>query len=83
MTPPESPGSGVDGFVPLLEHIKELGGVFLIKWDGDRQSKHYTAVVSHPDIESYRTDAHTIELAIAKTILAFADTALGFSDGEL
>ena len=25
----EAPGSGVKGFVPLIEHIKSLGGVFL------------------------------------------------------
>ena len=82
VTIPDSPGSGVDGFAPVLEHIKERGGVFLIKWDGQRQSRHYTAVVLHPEMEAFRIDDHTIELATAKTILAFADAVLDFPNGK-
>jgi len=77
---PESLGSGVDGFVPLLEYIMGLGGVFLIKWDGERQSRCYTAVVLHPKMESYSVDDHTVEVATAKAVLAFADAVLGSSD---
>ena len=77
---PGSPSNCVDGFLPLLEYIKGLGGVFVIKWDGERQTRHYTAVVSHPDMESYRVDDQTIELAIAKAILVFAEAVLDFPD---
>ena len=70
--------NGVDGFVPLIEHIKDLGGVFLIKWDGQRDSQQYTAVVSHPDTEACRADDHTIELAFARVILTFAEAMFDF-----
>ena len=79
---PDAPGSGVDGFVPLIEHIKGLGGVFLIKWGGQRNSRHYTAVVSHPDTDACRADDHTIELATSRVILSFAKAMLDFSGGN-
>ena len=80
---PDSIGHGVDGFVPLIEHIKGVGGVFLIKWDGQRDSRQYTAVVSHPDTDACRADDHTIELATSRAILAFANAMLDFSNGNV
>ena len=80
---PDAPGSGVDGFVPLIEHIKGLGGIFLIKWDGQRDTRQYTAVVSHPDVDACRADDHTIELAISRVILSLVEAILDFSDGTV
>lgn len=80
---PESPCTGVDGFLPLLEHIKNLGGVFVIKLDGERRSRQYTAVVIHPAMETYRVDDHTVELVTARAILAFAASVLSFPDDKL
>ena len=76
---PDSPGNGVDGFLPLIEHIKDLGGVFLIKWDGERDTRHYTAVVSHAGMETCRADDHTIERATASAILSFANAVINSS----
>ena len=79
---PNTFGSGVDEFVPLIEHIKNIGGVFLIKWDGERDSRQYTAVVSHPDTEVSRADDHTVELATARAIISFAKAMFDFTSGS-
>ena len=53
-----------------------------LSWDGQRNSRHYTAVVSHPDTDACRADDHTIELATSRVILSFAKAMLDFSGGN-
>ena len=76
--------SGVDVVFPLLEKMREEGAVVLLKLDGERTSNPYTAAVSGPILaENFtRTDASTLEGAIAHVIVHYARLRWEFPEDD-
>ena len=71
-TPP-LPISGIDVFLPLLERIKQDGGVVLLKWDGERSTNTYTALASKlEDEEFYRFDGPSAEVVLLSVVVSYA-----------
>lgn len=72
-------------FLPLLEKMRSEGAVVLIKWDGERgkgDSGPYTAVVSSKALKEqfYRTDAASMEDALAYIIVNYAREMWNFAE---
>lgn len=70
---PESSSTG-DGMLLILEAMRERGWVGLVKWDGDREHDHYTALFSQPDNVA-RIDAHSLPRAVAEAAKAALEAA--------
>ena len=56
-----------------------VGGIFFVKWDGERTKNLYTAIAMHPKIEQLRFDDKTPELVAYRLLLHLAEDVLGFS----
>jgi len=78
ITVPGPLGTGLDSLTPLLEHFMSVGGIFLVKWDGERSSNRYTTIAIHEKIEQFRLDDQTPELAAARVMLQLAGPVFGF-----
>ncbi len=77
--------SGVDLFWPILERMRQEGAVVLLKLDGGRNDEEngpYTAVVSGRPLKGafFRTDAYSIEEALAYIIVEYARLQWHFSE---
>ena len=72
--------SGVDVVLPLLEQMRQEGAVFLLKWDGERTGCPYTAWVGGANMQedNFRTDASSLEQALAYIIVHYAQLRWGF-----
>lgn len=70
--------TGCDAVLPILEKMKDEGAVIVLKLDGQRSGEidngPYTAVVSAEFLEErfFRTDASSIEDALAHIIVSYA-----------
>jgi hypothetical protein len=75
--------SGVDAVLPLLERIRQDGGIVLLKLDGERTANHYTAVVCGAVLgeNPIRIDCACLEDALATVILDYAKHKWGYSAG--
>jgi hypothetical protein len=71
----------VDAVVPLLERIRADGAVVVFKLDGERKTDPYTAVISGPPLQgaSLRVDTPTLEEALARVIVFYAQKRWGFT----
>ena len=76
---PDGLGNGLDSLTPIIEHFMNAGGIFFIKWDGERTSNRYTAIALHEKIEQFRFDDKTPELVAARVILHLAEPVFDFS----
>jgi hypothetical protein len=67
--------SGLDALTPILDRIRDEGGTFLMKLDGDRPAKPYTAVVSRSPVEGWmvRRDAGTLEEAVVFVLARYSE----------
>ena len=82
---PEIPISweGIDYVVPILEKIKNEGGVIIIKFDGERNAKEdngsYTIMMSDSKISDgfFRIDSTSLEDGLAEVIVMYADQVWG------
>lgn len=72
--------SGIDVALPLLEQMRQEGAVVLFKLDGERTGHPYTAVVSGSIMQGdfFRTDASSLEQALAYVIVHYAQLRWGF-----
>lgn len=72
---------GIDAFIPIIERMREDGAVVVIKFDGQRSSSFYTAVVSGGPLKDkyHRVDTHTVEEALIR-IVSFYDTEVWKTD---
>ena len=79
LEPPAEDWSGVDPVLPLLERMRQDGAVVLLKWDGERRTQPYTVVAAGPPLagDTLRTDAASLEDALAKVLLEYAARAWG------
>ena len=77
---PDDLGSGLDSLTPIIERFMDVGGVFFVKWDGERSNNRYTAFALHEKIEQFRFDDKTPELVAARVLLKLAGPVFGFSD---
>ena len=77
---PDDLGSGLDSLSPIIEHFMDAGGIFFVKWDGERSSNRYTTMVMHSKIEQFRFDDQTPQLAAARVLLHLAGPVFGFGE---
>ena len=77
---PDGLGSGLDSLTPIIEHFMSVGGIFFVKWDGERSSNRYTAIAIHANIEQFRFDDKTPELVAARVMLHLAGPVFGFPE---
>lgn len=77
---PDGLGSGLDSLSPIIEHFMDAGGVFFVKWDGERSKNRYSAIALHAKIEQSRFDDKTPELVAARLLLHLAGPVFGFPE---
>jgi len=77
---PDGLGAGLDSLSPIIEHFMSVGGIFFVKWDGERSSKRYTAIAMHANIEQFRFDDRTPELVAARVMLHLAGPVFDFPE---
>lgn len=77
---PAGLGTGLDSMTPIIEHFMSVGGIFFVKWDGERSSNRYTAIAIHAKIEQFRFDDKTPELVAARVMLHLAEPVFGFPE---
>ena len=77
---PDDLGSGLDSLSPIIEHFMDAGGIFFVKWDGERSSNRYTVIAMHSKIEQFRFDDKTPQLAAARVLLHLAGPVFGLAD---
>lgn len=77
---PDGLGEGLDSLSHIIEHFMSVGGIFFVKWDGERSSNRYTAIAMHANIEQFRFDEKTVELAVARVMLHLAGPVFDFPD---
>lgn len=75
----------LDRFLPLLERMRLEGAVVVLKFDGERgpgDNGPYTALVSGKVLKGdfFRTDADTLEEALAYIIVNYARKQWGFTE---
>jgi hypothetical protein len=69
---------GVDYFLPLVNRVVSDGSVVVIKMDGERiaddDGGRYTVIISGGNLgrDYYRSDSDSLEEALAKPILEYA-----------
>ncbi len=70
---------GIDAVMPILDKIKDEGGIVIIKIDGERvpdgDNGSYTVMVSGPPLNGdfIRTDCDVVEDGLTTIILAYAE----------
>jgi len=75
----------VDAVLPLLEQMRREGAVVMLKLDGQRDRQMYTALVSGGPLgpgEFFRTDAESLEDALAYIIIQYAQSVWHFAAPE-
>ena len=77
---PDGLGDGLDSLLPIIEYFMSVGGIFFVKWDGKRSSNRYTAIAIHANIDQFRFDDKTPELAAARVMLHLAGPVFGFPE---
>ena len=73
---------GIDAVYPLIEMIKNEGGIFMIKVDGERTNEDdtgmFTVVVSKGKLEeggAIRIDTETLEEGLSYALIKYAQVA--------
>lgn len=71
--------TGVDAVLPILERMKAEGAVVIIKLDGGRDRRQYTAVVSGRALgdDYFHIDAETLDEALCHVIMGYANLKWG------
>jgi hypothetical protein len=79
--PYELDGVTLQAILPLLERMRIEGVVVLFKLDGERRTNPYTAAVSGPPLQgdALRIDTQTLEEALARIIVFYAEKRWGFA----
>lgn len=62
----------IDEWLPDIQKIEACGGVFVIKFDGERSNRHKTVVVSKPGTDFvFRKDADDLDKLLLEAVESF------------
>ena len=64
----------------MIEHFMSVGGIFFVKWDGERESRRHSAIAMHGKIEQFRFDDHTPQQVAARVLLHLAGPVFDFPE---
>ena len=62
----------LDSILPDIERVTEVGGLVILKWDGERSSRRITVIVEKPGTDfMYRKDTDDFESVVIDAIAAY------------
>lgn len=68
-------GAVLDELLPSVDAVRQDGAIVLLKWDGQRQNRPYTVLITRHDTDFlWRKDTNDMASALAEGLKSYQDS---------